>query len=252
MLPLERQRKIIDRINQNSTVKVTALSKEFDVTEETIRKDLEKLEKQGVLKRSYGGAVLVNAGDTPFEDRVCENSDAKNKIGVIVSNLIEDDEIIMLDSSTTCLAIAKNIPQTKSGTIITNGIGAILQMGSNESITVISTGGTLRHYSMSLIGPTARANIENCYADKAIISCKGIDETRGIMDANELEIEIKRAMIMCAKEVVLVIDSNKLEKSSLYKLADLSMIDMIVMDKKPSRKWVDLFQKYSIKLITEE
>ncbi|MHC1750093.1 MAG: DeoR/GlpR family DNA-binding transcription regulator [Cellulosilyticaceae bacterium] len=249
VLPLERQNKIIALVEANLSVKVVELSRLFDVTEETIRKDLEKLEKQGVLKRSYGGALLVNNEDTPFEIRISENIEAKNKVGRAVAELIKDGEIVMFDSSTTCLETAKNIAPSKNITVITNGIGVISQMSRHEGVTVVSTGGTLRSRAMSLIGPTAKNNIENYYADKTIISCKGIDEKRGIMDSNELESEIKKAMIACAREVILAINSTKLEKASLYKIADFKAVNTIVIDKMPEQNWVDLFEQYGIKVV---
>lgn len=258
MLPLERRNKIIEHIQERSTVKVIELSKLFSVTEETIRKDLEKLEKQGVLKRSYGGAILVEemetkeikeGEDTPFSIRSREHIEAKNKMGKTIAGMFKEGEIVILDSSTTCLEVAKNIESNKKITIITNGISIVLQMSNNEQATVLSTGGTLRSRSLSFIGPTAKSNIKNYYADKAVISCKGVDDKRGIMDSNELETEIKRAMIGCAKEVILAVNSTKLGKASLYKVIDLEKIDYLITDKMPSEKWVELCEKFSIKLI---
>lgn len=254
MLALERQKRIIELVEQEESVKVVELSKLFDVTEETIRRDLEKIEKQGILKRTYGGAVIDHrqtkeTDDTPFNTRVKENITGKQKIALAISHMLNEGEVIMLDPSTTCLEIAKNIEKGKRLTVITNSISILSELSSHEELNILSTGGTLRKRSLSLIGPTAKDNIKNYYADKAIISCRGATLDRGIMDTNELEIEIKKAMIECAKEIVLAIDSTKIEKNAMYKLTELKNVDYIVVDKKLPVEWEAFFSKNNIKQI---
>ncbi|PHV72114.1 DeoR family transcriptional regulator [Sporanaerobium hydrogeniformans] len=254
MLALERQKRIIEQIEKEESVKVIELSKAFDVTEETIRRDLEKLEKQGILKRTYGGAVLETsngkeAEDTPFNTRVKQNITGKQKIALAVASLLKDNEVVMLDPSTTCLEIAKRIDKEKHLTVITNSISVLSELSNHEALNILSTGGTLRKRSLSLIGPTAKDNIRNYYADKAVISCKGADLHRGLMDTNELEIEIKKAMISCAKEIILAIDSTKIEKKSMYKLMELKEVDYIVVDAPLSEEWVRYCKDNTIQAI---
>ena len=242
MLALERQKHIIELVQREQSVKVIELSKRFDVTEETIRRDLEKIEKQGILKRTYGGAIFTNnvvkdIEDTPFSLRVKENITGKQKIAIAVSNMLGDGEVVMLDPSTTCLRVAKNIDKKKTLTIITNSISILSELSTHEEINVVSTGGTLRKRSLSLIGPTAKDNINNYYADKAVISCKGVDLEKGVMDTNELEVEIKKAMIGCAKEIILAADSTKMQKISMHKLMELSKVNYLVTDKELTEEW---------------
>lgn len=251
MLALERQKHITQLVEKENSVKVIELSKLFDVTEETIRRDLEKIEKLGILKRTYGGAIFINnvikdIEDTPFSLRIQENTTSKQKIALAVSDMFMDGEVVMLDSSTTCLEVAKNIEKSKRLTIITNSISILTQFNTHEEINVVSTGGTLRKRSLSLIGPTAKENIKNYYADKAVISCKGVDLQKGVMDANELEVEIKKAMIGCAKEIILAVDSTKMQKISMYKLMELSRVDYIVTDQKLSSDWESFCQNNNI------
>ncbi len=254
MLALERQKHIIEQIEKEESVKVIELSKTFNVTEETIRRDLEKLEKQGLLKRTYGGAVLIGDNvkeveDTPFNTRVKQNITGKQKIALAVTKLLRENEVVMLDPSTTCLEIAKRIEKDKHLTVITNSISVLSELSSHESLNILSTGGTLRKRSLSLIGPTAKDNIRNYYADKAVISCKGADLYRGVMDSNELEIEIKKAMIECSKEIILAIDSTKIEKKSMYKLMDLKGIHYLVVDEPLPEKWLDYCEANGIQVI---
>ena len=240
MLALERQRKIIELIQREKTVKVVQLSKQFEVTEETIRRDLEKLAKQGIVQKTYGGALLVS------------RSEEKEKIGRAIARLLGNQETIALDSSTTCLEVAKQLPQDKTFTIITNSVSAMTILSQYKGVTAISTGGTLRSTSLSLIGPTAKSNILNYYADKAIISCKGIDLKRGVMESNELEKEIKQSFIAVAKEVILAVDHAKINKSTIHKLMELKEVSYIVTDEPLDKEWEETCAKNKIKIIVAE
>jgi DeoR/GlpR family transcriptional regulator of sugar metabolism len=255
MLALERLNCILEKIQKDKSVKVMALSKEFGVTEETIRRDLDKLEKQGIVKKTYGGAILViseendELEDAPFDMRIKENTLSKSRIGQTIGNLLRDGETIALDSSTTCLEVAKHLPVDKRLTVITNGINVITAISPLRNVTAISTGGTLRASSLSLIGPTAKKNIDNYYVDKAIISCKGMEIQRGIMESSELEAEIKEAFLDVAKEVILAVDSTKIDHISLYKLVDFTKINCLVTDKPLDQTWQQLCEEYKIKVV---
>ncbi len=254
MLALERQKYIKELAQKEKSVKVIDLSKRFDVTEETIRRDLEKIEKEGIVKRTYGGAIYIETTgkdieDTPFSMRVKENIGSKQKIAMAISDMLNNGEVIMLDSSTTCLEIAKNIGQNKTLTVVTNSISVLTELSTYEDLNVVSTGGILRKKSLSLIGPTAKENIKNYYADKAVISCKGVDLNKGVMDANELEVEIKKAIIACAREVILAVDHTKMQKISMHRVIELSKIDYIVTDKELEEEWKDFCDKHQIKQI---
>ncbi|MGL4344734.1 MAG: DeoR/GlpR family DNA-binding transcription regulator [Cellulosilyticaceae bacterium] len=260
MLALERRHRMIEIIQKEKSVKVLELSKQFEVTEETIRRDLDKLEKQGIVEKTYGGAILVGQGDErkvdredlPFDHRVRQNTSGKERIGRAIAAMLEEGETIILDSSTTCLEVAKHLALFEKLTVITNGISALAVLSGYEKLNIVSTGGTLRKKSLSLIGPTAKTNINSYYADKAIISCKAVDQIRGIMDSNELEAEIKQAFATVAKQVVLAVDSEKLGKGALHKVLDLENIYAIVTDAPVGQQWEDVLRQKGIQIIIAE
>lgn len=255
MLALERQHKIIELIQKEKTVKVVDLSRQFDVTEETIRRDLDKLAKQGIVQKTYGGALLIVKDDEKeieelsFDYRMKENITSKEKIGRAIAKLLDNHDTIALDSSTTCLEVAKQLPQDKTLTFITNGVSAMTILSQYKGVTTICTGGTLRPTSLSLIGPTAKSNILNYYADKAVISCKGIDLLRGVMESNELEKEIKQSLIAVAKEVILAVDRAKINKRTIHKLMDLKEVNYIVTDQRLPQEWEAICEANQIKII---
>lgn len=254
MLAIERQRVILDKLNEDKSVRVVDLSKLFNVTEETVRRDLDKLEKRNLLKKTYGGAVCIDEAEKEVEEysfdyRIQQNSEGKNKIGKVIADLIKDGETLMIDSSTTCLEVLNHVGERKKLTVITNGLGTMTLASKIKDITLIGTGGTYREKSISFVGPTAKNNIMSYYADKAIISCKGIDKQRGIMESSEFEAEIKQCFILAAREVILAVDHDKVDKNSIHRLADWKSIHSIVTDKPLDEEWIKLCRAHDIEII---
>ncbi|AEM73892.1 DeoR/GlpR family DNA-binding transcription regulator [Caldicellulosiruptor acetigenus] len=234
MLAIERRQKIMAMLNENKSVLVPELAKLFNVTEETIRRDLEKLEKEGLLKRTYGGAVLVENYnvDIPFEFRNVTNIEGKKQIALSLIKYIEDGDTLVMDSSTSALQVAKLLKTKKKITVITNSEQIIDELKVFEdTIKVISTGGTLRNKSLSLVGPIAEQTLRSLNANKAIISCKGFDIEKGFTESNELEAQVKKLMIEIADKVYMIADHTKMNKTALVNIATLDDVDFIFTDK---------------------
>ena len=233
MLAIERRQKIMAMLNENKSVLVPELAKLFNVTEETIRRDLEKLEKEGLLKRTYGGAVLVENYnvDIPFEFRNATNIEGKKQIALTLIKYIEDGDTLVMDSSTSALQVAKLLKTKKKITVITNSEQIVNELKVFEDIKVISTGGTLRNKSLSLVGPIAENTLRSLNANKAIISCKGFDIEKGFTESNELEAQVKKMMIEIADQVYMIADHTKMNKTALVNIATLDDVDFIFTDK---------------------
>lgn len=240
MLAIVRRQKIVDIIQDKKKVLVQELAVNFSVTEETIRRDLEKLEEQGILKRTYGGAI-INQGtnaDMPADMREISNKEGKMRIAENVSNAIQDGDTLMLDSSSTALYVAKCIKRNKKRvTIITNSLKVLIELQDINDINLILAGGTFRESSKSFVGKWSENVIQNYYVNKAIICCKGMDINRGVMDSNEQEAETKKLMARSADKVFLVVDSMKFDKSSFVNIVDFNEIDYLYTDEVLSKKW---------------
>lgn len=222
MLVAERHQKIVELVNLRSSVRVTELSEQFSVTEETIRRDLEKLEKENKLKRSHGGAVSVQTEEAEihFREREITNAVEKKMIAYEAVKLVENGERIILDASTTAWYMAKaleNIPLT----VITNSVRVALELSKKEKMTVISTGGMLLPKSMSFVGPLAERSLDMYHVNKTFLSCKGVDPVNGLSDSNEWQALLKKRMIDIADQTILMADSSKFGKRAFSQIDQL-------------------------------
>ncbi len=251
MLAIERRNAILSKLYLDGKVIVSALSQEFDVTEETIRRDLEKLDKEGLVKKSYGGAVLVQnfSTDLPHSVRKKANVEAKQKIAEKISSLFQDGDCIMLDASSTALLLLNYIRNLKNITLITNSVEALIELSDKDDWNVFSTGGKLKKGSLSLVGPSAEKTIRSFHVDYAVCSSKGLDISRGITDSNEKDSEMKQAIFESAETKILCVDSSKFDKISLIKVGDISEVDIIATDTEPDANWKEYLKRKDVELI---
>lgn len=255
MLAIERRNFILEKLQDEKKVVVSQLSSTFNVSEETIRRDLEKLEKEGYATKSYGGAVLnENVGfDMPLKYRSRKNVAAKERIAAIATQQIHDGDHIFLDASSTDFFIARAIRKKQNLTVVTNSIEILLMLADvNSNWTLISTGGTLKNAYLSMIGPQAEATIGSFYADKAFISCKAIDENLGIFDSIESFSSLKRKMIDSAAKSYLCADSTKFGKTAFTKTGKLDMVDAIITDSIPDARWKFILEQNNITCISAD
>ena len=256
MLAIERRNEILEKLQTDRRVVVSELSQLYDVSEETIRRDLEKLVNDGYAIKSYGGAVInenVNI-ELPFNIRKNRNIVGKQHIADLVSKIVKDGDSIMLDASSTAVYIAKALQEKgkKNLTVITNSIEIIIELFDAQDWTILSTGGASREGSFALVGPQTDKMIRSYHVDKAIISCKGIDVDAGMTDSDELHANNKATMLEAATEKILAIDSSKFDKTAFTNIGPLDDITMVITDEKPEEKWLRAFKESGIKCIYSE
>ena len=250
MLPIERRGEILQRLMMDGRVVVNELAEKYEVTEETIRRDLEKLESDGYAKKTYGGAVRNDSmtSELPYTVRKQTNVDGKKYIAEIIGSLIGDGDSLLLDASTTALFTVKSIFSKHSLTIVTNSVEILLDLPQGHDWNIVSTGGTYRSESMSFYGTAAEEVVGKYYADYAILSCKGFDIDKGMTDGRETYAMLKKAFIRSAKKVILAVDHTKFNKISFVRLGELEDIDIVVTDVEPDEKWKQLFAEKGIEL----
>ncbi len=251
MLPIERRGEILRKLTLDGKVVVSELAEHYEVTEETIRRDLEKLVEDGYAQKTYGGAVAKKntALDLPYNIRESVNVVQKQIIANHVADLVSDGARIMLDSSSTALYILKKIKEKKNLTVITNSVKILFELAEKTDWTVLSTGGVLKQGALSLVGSSAEKMIRSYHVDIAICSCKGLDTEWGITDSNEQDTLIKQAMFSAADRCILALDADKFDKKSFVKVGTVGDIDCIVTDRKPSEKWATFCNDNNIDFI---
>ncbi len=250
VLAVERKQYIKDKLQREKRVIVADLAEYFDVTEETIRRDLVKLESEGIAQKIYGGAILSENSniDLPYSVRRLSNVDEKQIIADIVEPMIAEGANIMLDASSTALFVTKALRSKNMLTVVTNSSEIIGELADKSSWRVFATGGLLKEGGYAFVGARAVESIKSFHVDVAIFSCKGIEMGNGLTDSNDNDAEIKKAIINAAKKKILVVDCSKFDRISLVEIGDFSNIDVVVTDKKPSDEWCDFFEEKGIEL----
>ena len=231
-LTLHRRAKILDQLESIGQVKVTDLSRQFKVSEVTIRNDLTLMEQKSLLVRARGGAIKAQrvAVDYLISVQTRQHHKEKEAIGRKAIELINDDDTIILDAGTTTMEIAKNLIKFKNLTVITNALNIAIRLADLKNIKLVIPGGILRQNTFSLVGPSAEESIRNFYCDKVFLGANGIDSRYGISTTSIEESYLNRYMIKIAREVVLVVDSSKFLQRTFTFVAPISAFNAIITD----------------------
>lgn len=251
MLAHERRERIAKLVAKEKSVLVKDLCKMFDVTSETIRKDLLLLEQQGKLLKTHGGAYMQEGAKSEVHINIRETilSEEKDAIGKQCAELIEDGDTIILDASTTSLRIAYHLDAANSITVLTNSLKVAARLADHPSCKIIMAGGLLNKKSDSFLGRDAENIIGKYYVDKCFISCRGISMDNGITDSNEDQSVIRRMMLNQSKNRYLVVDKTKCDVTSLARIGGLEMIDTLVIDELPNVDWRKFLRNQKIECI---
>lgn len=251
MLANQRRDKILELLEEDGSAKVINLARLFKVTEVTIRQDLEKLEKDGLITREHGGAYLKNVKDQvqTFSLAHQENMEKKEKIALKCLEFIEPGDTIILDSGSTTTEVAKKLKGMKNLTVITNALNIALMLGAEPGIEVVVTGGEFKPPTLSLTGQKAADFFKGLHVQKLFLATAGISLKAGLTYPSISDIVVKKAMIDAADTTYLVADSTKIDKAAFASLGALSLIDYIITDASIGEKQKKVFLDNEIELI---
>ena len=233
LLPDERRRLIAERLRSDGSVSVAALESEFDVSPMTVRRDLVELERQGVARRTHGGAIRpdVSSHEDSFFQRLEEAVEDKQSLAEAAVDVLAPGDSVFLDSSTTAYFAARRIVRENFRCTLLTNAAPVMELACEADaphVELIGIGGTLRKLTRSFVGPQAVTGIEAHYADKALFSVRGITNDGHLTDPDQLEAQIKKAMIQHARRAVLLVDESKFDRRALSAIASLGDVDLIL------------------------
>ncbi|MGN1275449.1 MAG: DeoR/GlpR family DNA-binding transcription regulator [Floccifex sp.] len=224
----ERQEKIYQKILNENSVKISELAFLFQVSSETIRKDLSILEQQQLITKKHGVAEInQDYNQLPLDIKISEHSNLKQQIAKKALEYIQDNSIIFLDPGSTTLALCKYLPLKKNLTIVTNSL-AIAQMISNTKHDLLFLGGKLQKRGKSMVGVFAAQTIDKIQIDTAFMGCDGIYQTGGPTTFSLEELLIKQHVISKSRQKILLCDSSKFKKQGTYTFARFSDYDVLI------------------------
>ena len=232
MVADDRRKKILDLINKNGSVRVAGLSRQFGISEVTIRTDLADMENKGLLTRVHGGAVSSYKPyyNMSLNQRMSTNQEQKEIIAKKIAGMIEDNDTIMLNSGTTTLLVFRAIPRDLNLNIVTNSISIALEGTTNPNFNIILLGGLINTKYQFTFGDDAIRQLKSYHADKLILSVDGIDPDYGFSTYYDKEAEIDRIMLERSSVNIVAADHSKFNRCAFTKISDLSVADYIITD----------------------
>ncbi|KRF07242.1 DeoR family transcriptional regulator [Paenibacillus sp. Soil766] len=250
----DRRMTILNHLEMEGKVQVHHLSELLTVSTETVRRDLDRLEKEGKLRKVYGGAVKMRMEmvEPPFLNRVQMNKPEKAAIGKLAASLVQDGETIMLDNGTTTIEIVPFLNDKTNVTLITNSIPILNLAMETFRGRVIFTGGEVNQECRAVTGSLVDQLLDQFKVNKAFISAGGISLTDGITDFHLAEAVISRKMMQRAEECILVADHSKFGLSTFARVARLEEISMLITDAGCPKEWVDTIEGLGIEVRISE
>ncbi|MBQ9734354.1 MAG: DeoR/GlpR transcriptional regulator [Clostridia bacterium] len=254
MLSLERQEEILDILNRNKSATVEELASELYVSGATIRRDLRAMEKQGLIKRSHGGAMPFksSAEESAFAIREQENTVAKRTIANLAVKLIKNGDSVFLDSSSTTGLIIPMLNNFQYLTVTTTGLRNALLLSQTNNVKIYIAGGQVQNHSNSMTGSDTLDYISRIHADISIISCTGLDINNGFTDASIEQAKIKQQMRKNSTKVAMLCDSTKFGKTFLCTDFHFDDVDFLITEKTPPIEYVEKIANTKCKIITPQ
>lgn len=250
LFPEQRRRRIADLLEKTGQVFVGDLSERFGVSQTTIRSDLDMLDEQGILMRTHGGALATRSDlELSFDVRRRLRAKQKRRIGAAAADMIDDGEAIVLDASTTALAVARQAKRRRELTVLTNGMFVALELLESPSVTVLMPGGFVRRDSASMVDSQAHDFIEHFNFQIGFFGAKGLTLEEGLTDVDSDEVAIKRDLVARSKEVVAIADSSKFGHVGFASFASLDQVDCVITDEGAPADMVDALRDAGVRVI---
>ncbi|HET8977440.1 MAG TPA: DeoR/GlpR family DNA-binding transcription regulator [Solirubrobacteraceae bacterium] len=228
----ERHAAILERARSEGRVDVADLAEHFDVTQETVRRDLTSLERHGLLRRVHGGAIPVDR--LGFEPKLAERdsamADEKARIARAALAEVPAEGVILLDAGTTTARLAELIPAERELTVVTNALPIAMALSARPSVTVLTVGGRVRGRTLAMVDQWALRVLSETLVDVAFLGMNGVSVQRGLTTPDVGEAAVKRAMLQAARHVVVLADHTKIGNDTFARVGGLEEVDVLISD----------------------
>ncbi|ORT98876.1 Transcriptional repressor of the myo-inositol catabolic operon DeoR family [Anaerovibrio sp. JC8] len=255
-MKINRLRKIQELLEEKKSISINDLCTTFDVSKNTIRRDIAELEKRGTISKVYGGIVLQEQEAPKAAAPVVpeDNTDKihKQNIARMAASLVQDDDVIYIDSGTTTMHMMPYLEDKHNITIVTASINVINIAATSPKFNIIATGGTIYAPTKAFVGPSVLNCLKQYNISKIFISSTGISIENGLTTASPLECDIKRYLVDKQGKKILMVDSTKIDASSLISFCNLDEIDCIVVDKELPARYKEFFAEHNVEVIVCE
>jgi DeoR family transcriptional regulator of aga operon len=230
----QRRLQISELVRQNGSVQVTTLAQQFDVSMQTVRKDLRYLAERGVMARAYGGAIDSKlVGGSPaeplYEVKRTAHLEEKRRVGRRAAAMVKAGDTIAIDSGTTSVQLAEALPNIEA-TVVTNDFGVLVALAPKSNIHIVMLGGELRRKNMAFYGGLSVEALDALHVDWLFLGVDGFDLERGITTHHEPEARLNRKMAEAARSIVAITDSSKFGKICLHSIISIAELDTLITD----------------------
>lgn len=233
LLPEQRQLQVAALLAATDAVALDDLARRFGVSEQTIRRDLARLERKGLVRRTHGGAVTrdaLNLSEPAFLSRQSQHSTAKTAIAHLALGLLRQGESLYLDASTTVLALVGLLPTDWTGDVVVTSLPAAVEVSRLPGARLMVVGGEFRHSSRSFGGPLAEEMLGHMAVNTVLMSARAIHHRLGLMEAHAGEAALKRSILSRADRVLVLADSSKLGRVAVHRVTGIESIDALITD----------------------
>jgi len=254
-LKVKRIQDIEKYIVENESCTLEQLCSVFEVSPNTIRRDINQLIERGLVKKVYGGVITNNKADTLagiYLPSQIPYSREKDMIGEKAASLVNDGDIILISSGTTSYYMVRHLKNKKNITIVTNNIFVIIEALSYNNINLIVLGGDIHKTTNSIIGLEAMTSLEKINTHKVFLGTNGLSINTGFTNSSNFEVEIKKAMVEASSKIIILADHTKFDVVSLYTFLDFEDVDVLITDRLPDAQYVDCFAQNDIQLIVAD
>ena len=250
-----RTERILRELRQAGTISVEGMCALLEVSVATVRRDLQELEDQGLLRRTHGGAVSIEPlfyepfrHDSSFQEQIERHAEEKRRIAVAAADMVKDGETIALTAGTTTTEVVRAIRNRRGVTVVTSTINVAMELTKRTDLEVFVTGGFLRGDWFSLVGPAAAHAMSQINVDKVFLGVNGIDALKGLTSANSGEAAINRIMVDQAKQRIVVTDSSKLGAVATYRFCGANEVHVLITDTSAGDAAIQPFEKLGIEV----